>query len=173
MAQILFGFGGCIISDGVNIATFTGGEGTIEYIPYQKRVRAVNGNWINKLKGYDVKITCNKLYNIDSDDYVQYQKLARALSGNFVGTNQTLTITPRNDSTITDSLSYECYLDSSFKPEDVHRVKTGQVSGLTFMCSTLKNGIPTLISDTTEQDYWNGTDLYVDDGADQYIDDLG
>ena len=172
MAQILFGFGGCIISDGVNIATFTGGEGTIEYIPYQKRVRAVNGNWINKLKGYDVKITCNKLYNIDSDDYVQYQKLAHALSGNFVGTNQTLTVTPRNDSTIDNSLSYECYLDSSFKPEDLHRIKLGQVAGLTFTCSTLKIGIPAVFSDSTAGIYWDGTDQYYD-GTDVYYNGLG
>jgi len=179
MAQILFGFGGCKFEkstyNGVALpstitATFTGGKGLFEFIPYQFRRRKVNGGWANHLKGYDCKAECSYLYNIASTDAAEYQKLVDILNL-MIGTNETMTVTPRYDIGIT-SISYECFLDSSFKPDDVHRVKTGQVAGLSFTTKDMVTSIPRKISDTTESDYWDGTDLYVDDGTDQYIDDL-
>ena len=170
MAQILFGFGGCkFAKDGIT-ATFSGGKGVFEFIPYQFRRRVVNSGWTNYLKGYDGKAECTYLYNLAADDYLQYQYLVDILNL-MIGTNETMTVTPRYDTGI-NYISYECFLDSSFKPDDIHRVKVGQVAGLSFTVKDMVTSIPRTVSETTEQDYWDGTDLYVDDNADQYIDDL-
>ena len=173
MAQILFGFGGVKFDDGVSVATFSGGSGNITYSPIQLEEENVNHNIVSRLLGYRVTIEISELINIDSDDYIQYRNLADILSRLVDSdTQRTVTVTPRDDSGLTNNLTYECILTSAFSPEDVHRVKTGQKLNLSFTCVNKQLFIPTTVSDTNEQDYWDGTDNYWD-GTDNYIDGLG
>ena len=174
MAAILFGFGGCKFEkSGYTTATFSGGTGTPIYTPIQIMKENVGYDVISRLKGYRLTLEISALYNVDSDDYIQYQYLAQILTALVDSdTQQTLTLTPRDDSTITPP-TYECILTSPVTPADLHRIKIGQVMALSFTCITMQDTIPSIVSDTTAQDYWDGTDQYVDDGADQYIDNLG
>ena len=173
MAQILWGFGGVKFDDAVTVATFSGAVGKITYIPIQSQFPNINDGISSRLRGYRVEIDVSELYNIDSDDYVQYQNLATILSGLVNSAGQgTVTITPRNDSTITNNITYTCILTSPFSPEDVHRVKTGQRVDLSFTCINKVTTIPTTVSDTAAQNYIDGTDTYID-GTDTYIDGLG
>jgi len=150
-ARILLNFGGCKFEkDGVT-ATFSGGKGIFEFSPIQFRRRKANGGWANKLKGYDVKSSCTELYNIESTDYEQYQALANILTA-LIGVDETVTVTPRFDG-IEETNSYECFLDSSFKPEDLHRVKIGQVVGLNFIAKDMSIQIPTNISDVETKNW--------------------
>jgi len=172
-AKILFGFGGVKFSAGTDTATFEGGNGTITYTPIQIIKENVNHNIISRLLGYRVTINTSDLYNIDSDDYEQYQHLARILSSLVNSTLQrTVTIYPRYDTTITNDLTYECILTSAFSPDDICRIKTGQVLNLSFSCIAMQDTIPTTVSNTTESIYWDGADEYWD-GTDNYKNGLG
>jgi len=167
MAKILWGFGGVVFTDGVTTATFSGGIGTIDYRPIQPMFQTVNDGMASRLRGFHAYLSLQELYNVDSDDYIQYQNLATIISGMVSSTEQkTITITPRNDSTIEGSLTYTCILLSSIKPADLHRVKTGQRMGLEFMDIRKLTSIPTTVSDTD-------VDTYVDDSGDTYVDDSG
>ena len=173
MAKILFGFGGVKFDDGASVATFSGGSGKITYTPIQIVKENIEYNIVSRLLGYRVTIKISELINIDSDDYIQYRNLADILSRLVDSdTQRTVTVTPRDDSTITNDLTYECILTSAFSPEDVHRVKTGQKLNLSFTCVNKKILIPTTVSDTTASIYWDGTDEYWD-GTDNYYDGLG
>ena len=159
MAQILFGFGGVKFDDGVSVATFSGGLGNITYSPIQLETENVEHNIVSRLLGYRVTIDVSELINIDSDDYIQYQRLTRILGGLVSSTSQrTVSITPRDDSTLTKSLKYECILTSAFSPEDVHRVKTGQRIALKFTCINKAVTIPRVVSDTDIDNLMFNTD---------------
>ena len=159
MAQILFGFGGVKIESTNYTATFSGGSGNITYSPIQLETENVDYNIVSRLLGYRVTIDISELINIDSDDYIQYQRLARILSDLVSSTTQrTVTITPRDDSTLTNSLEYECILTSSFSPEDLHRVKTGQRIALKFTCINKAVAIPRVVSDTDIDNLMFNTD---------------
>ncbi len=173
MAQILFGFGGVKIQGTLYTASFSGGIGKITYTPIQLRDENVDHNVVSRLLGYRVTIDISELINIDPDDYLQYQYLASILSELVDSDSQkTVTIIPRNDTTITSDLEYTCILTSPFSPDDLHRVKTGQRVSLQFTSIEKHTSIPTTVSGTTEQIYWDGTDEYWD-GTDKYIDGLG
>jgi len=153
MAQILFGFGGVELIrapyTAPYTATFSGGVGKITYSPIQIVKENLNYNIVSRLFGYRVTIDISELINIDSDDHIQYQNLARILSGLVDSDEQkTVKITPRDDSTLTNNLEYECILTSSFSPEDLHRVKTGQRIALKFTCINKAVTIPRVVSDT-------------------------
>lgn len=174
-AKILFGFGGCKFDDGSIVATFDGGIGVITYTPIQITKESVDHNIISRLLGFRVTINTSELYNIDATDYIQYQRLAGMFSQMVSSTTQrTMTVTPRNDSTITNDISYECILTSKFSPSDIERLKTGQKLSLSFTCTTMQDSIPTIVSDTTADTYVDDSgDTYVDDSGDSYIDDKG
>ena len=180
MAQILFGFGGVSFDSNINgnrrTATFSGGSGKIVYTPIQTIVEDDDDNIDSRLRGYRVTIDISELINIDSDDYIQYQYLAQILS-DLVDSDaqQYVTVTPRDDTTLTNSIEYNCILTGAFSPEDVHRVKTGQRLALSFTCINKHDTIPTVVSDTSNNTYVDddgGTNDYWD-GTNQYIDDLG
>ena len=172
-AQILLGFGGCKFDDGVTVATFTGGSGIATYTPIQIIRENVDRDIVSRLLGYRVTLDCSELYNLISTDYLQYQNLATILSGLVNSAAQgKLTVTPRNDTGLDYNVEYECILTSAFSPKDIHRLKTGQVTGLQFTCINKVTNIPTLVSDTDTNNYWDGTDTYWD-GTNTYIDDLG
>lgn len=176
-AKILFGFGGVKFFKNIHgqdyTATFPGGHGKIIYTPIQLIHDTVDHGIASRLLGWRVTIDISELYNVDSDDYLEYQTLANMLSDLVDSTTQkTVTITPRDDSTITNDLTYECILTSSFSPSDIHRLKTGQNLALKFTCINKLTSIPTTVSDTTTNIYWDGTDEYWD-GTDKYIDELG
>ena len=180
MAQILFGFGGVQFDSNINgnrrTATFAGGSGNITYTPIQIIKENMSYNILSRLKGYRVTIDITELINIDSDDYIQYQYLAQILS-DLVDSDaqQYVTVTPRDDTTLTNSIEYNCILTGAFSPEDVHRVKTGQRLALSFTCINKHDTIPTVVSDTSNNTYVDddgGTNDYWD-GTDQYIDELG
>lgn len=165
MSRILHGFGGCKFEkDGVT-AIFNGGEGIIEWIPFDDLRQTVNGTYTNLLDGFNVEITCKSLYNIGSSDYLQYKHLANILTY-MVGLDQTMTVTPRNDDSMENPLSFECFLDGSITFEDIHRVKIGQVCSLKFICKDLFTSIPDSTSDELAPNY-------IDDSGNEYVDDSG
>ena len=173
MASILFGFGGVRFDDGVSVATFSGGKGIISFKPIQIIKETVEHNISSRLIGYMVTLKISELYNLETDDWSEYQSLIRILGGMVNSTTQrTVKIYPRDDSTITNDISYECILTSDFSPEDVHRVKTGQVVDLEFTAISKVITIPNIFSDSTATIYWNGTDQYYD-GTDTYYDGQG
>ena len=176
MAKILFGFGGIKLTDGTYTAEFSGASGILEFVPIQIVKENINYNIISRLLGFRLNIYLNEIYNVDDDDYVQYQYLIQIINSlvNSNGQN-TITITPRNDSTITNVLSYECILASNVKPEDLHRFKLGQKINLKFQCINKINEIPyNVLSDTTANTYIDDVaDTYVDENGDIYIDEQG
>lgn len=165
------GFGGCKFEKNGITATFTGGVGTPDYVPEQIIKKNIVPTVISRLKGFWLILDIKELYNFADTDYLQYQYLAQIITALIDDDiQQTVTVTPRDDSTITP-LSYECILTSNITPIDLHRIKMGQVQALQFTCITLQTSIPTTVGDTTTSDYWDGTNTYWD-GSDTYIDDL-
>ena len=153
MAQIWLGFGGCKFSkDGIT-ATFSGGVGIPDFIPYQTILPTVNHAIASRLYGFKLVLDIKELYNLSTTDYLQYQYLAQILTALVDSdTQQTVTVTPRNDSTITP-LTFECILTSSVTPADIHRVKTGQVMPLQFTCITMQTSIPTTVGDMEDNNW--------------------
>lgn len=172
-AKIWLGFGGCKFEANGITATFSGGSGDIGFDPIQTIKENANFNFRSRTYGFHVDIVTKMLYNLDDTDYVQFENLAQILSYLVSDSEQRyITITPRYDTNLTNNLNYDCILVSKITPQDLHRIKLGQVMQLSFKVLAKQDSIPTFTSDSEGNTYWDGTTTYWD-GTTTYYDGLG
>lgn len=84
---------------------------------------------------------------------------------------QALTVYPRYTSTDAGSLmSYPCFIDSNFAPDDIAKVDVGQTVSLRFIGDRLYTQMPTNYSGMTTSGLKDETDnLYTDESGNHYI----
>jgi len=167
----LGGFGSVRFTYGATSVEFTGAYGEPTYIPIMEEIINDNDSLITRHHGYRVEITTDYLYNIvgATDEITKYQTLAQMLTLLVDPTSQnTITIQPKYNSSYSN-LSYVCVLDSPITFKEIARVETGQMINLKWKAVDKVWDIPSMIH-TDALTYWDGTDTYVDDGADSYVD---
>lgn len=164
----LFGWGG------VKIYTteFTTSYGNLSFERVDVRNTTIDGKVIVHHKGWRAVIE-TELINASAADAAKLATLA-SLIGQSQDQAEALTIYPRYTSTDAGSqLSYSCFLDSDFSPEDIANVDVGQTIKLRWISEDLLTTLPTNYSNI-EESYTMSADTsddYImwDDTADDYL----
>ena len=141
---------------------FVKGEGTLRFTQDANTYRTKSGNMMHIVNGYRAMVTA-KLWNLVAADAINIAALFDMISQ---ANGAAISVYPRYSSSIQSGLSLEMICISDIGLNDVALVPVGQYIELEFMGSELLPAIPTLIDNPS-------TDYYVDESANQYIDDLG
>ena len=174
MTKIWLGWGGVKFVAGGYTAEFTTSRQKITIKPIIFKKRNINHKLISRTYGYTMTIDVSDMLNLDDNDYIQYQNLMNILSlQNYDVGDQTIYIYPNYDSSLDNNLYYECILVSEITPKDIANLKLGQTLSLKFEVVSKLDTIPTFVSDTEANKYYDGTDEYTDESGNNYIDNGG
>lgn len=161
----IFGWGGVKVTGNADDAIFTLASGTLSFERVDVRNVTTGGKILIHTKGWRPIIDV-EIVNASSTDITSLIRLAVLISISQIE-GSALTVYPRYTSTdLGSTLSYSCFVDSNFAPEDIAQVDVGQTVRLRFIGEDLIDYIPINYSSQIAGGF-------IDDNDDAYVDESG
>ena len=152
----------------VGSVEFPYSRASITFDPVDVRNTTISGSVIVHSKGWRVIIDMELIVASESD--AQNLASVALLASQSQADGQSINIYPRYTSTDAGSLlSYACFIDSGFSPQDIAQVDVGQTISLRWISASLLGILPNNYSSQVEEGWIDdGSDTYIDENADTY-----